>query len=82
MILAGVHFMILILIIFHGSYESEDAQCATCIGGYVRETGFNDLCARFDIAREIENTSENYSHKKGEFDEYGEQYSLVETEYD
>ena len=30
---------------------------------------------------EEKNASANYSHKKGEFDEYGEQYSLVETEY-
>ena len=74
--------MILIVIIFHGSYEREDALCATCIGGYVRESGFYEtLCSLFIAAREIESTSENYSHKKGEFDEYGEQYSLIETAY-
>ena len=30
---------------------------------------------------EEKNASANYSHKKGEFDRYGEQYSLVEAEY-
>lgn len=33
-----------------------------------------------EVEPEEKNASANYSHKKGEFDEYGEQYSLVETE--
>ncbi len=46
--------MILIVIIFHGSYEREDALSATCVDGYVSENRFSEYGEQYSLIETVD----------------------------